>query len=161
VLYHRRTGFRPIKRKNPMKNIPAHNRAGMVCLALALSLLSACAGTATPPPAQQDAVKTDNDFPTLARVEYVMQCMQEHGGQNYDNLYHCVCSADKIASQMPYEEFAQAQTFIYLFNMPGERGGQFRDPPQSAKLRNRLKEVKAQAAQACFPKTVKNPKAGN
>lgn len=149
-----------LREKTQMKNVLVPNQAGMACVALALSLLSACDRTATPPPAGE-AAKADNDFPTLARVEYVMQCMQEHGGQNYDSLYHCVCSADKIASQMPYEEFAQAQTFTYLFDTPGERGGEFRDPPQSAQLRNRLKEIKAQAAQTCFPKTVKNPEAGN
>ena len=92
-----------------------------------------------------------NDFPTLARVEYVLQCMLEHGGQNYDNLYHCVCAADTLASQLSYEEFAQAQTFTYLYNTPGERGGEFRDPPQSKDLRTRLKEAKMNAQQKCFP----------
>lgn len=80
-----------------------------------------------------------------------MQCMLEHGGQNYDNLYHCVCVADTLASQLRYEEFAQAQTFTYLYNTPGERGGEFRDPPQSGQLRTRLKEAKALAQQKCFP----------
>lgn len=95
--------------------------------------------------------ESGNNFPTLARVEYVLQCMLEHGGQNYDNLYHCVCAADTIAGKLSYEEFAQAQTFTYLYNMPGERGGQFRDPPQSGELRTRLKEAKALANSTCFP----------
>lgn len=92
-----------------------------------------------------------NDFPTLARVEYVMQCMLEHGGQNYDNLYHCACAADVLATKLSYEEFAQAQAFTYLYNTPGERGGEFRDPPQSSELRTRLKEAKALAQSTCFP----------
>jgi hypothetical protein len=78
--------------------------------------------------------------------------MQEQGGQDYDNLYHCVCAADTIASKLSYQDFAQAQTFTYLFGMAGERGGEFRDPPQSEQLRTRLKEAKALAQDTCFPK---------
>lgn len=105
-----------------------------------------------PASAAQAAAKDQNDFPTQARVEYVLQCMMEHGGQDYDNLYHCVCAADTLASKMSYEEFGQAQTFTYLFNMPGERGGEFRDPPESKRLRTLFKETKALAESSCFPK---------
>jgi hypothetical protein len=102
------------------------------------------------------AVKPGNDFPTLARVEYVFECMEQSGGQNYDNLYHCVCALDKIAAQMPHEEFAQAQTFAHLFSLPGERGGEFRDPQQSSTLRNKLKNVTTEARAACFPEKPKS-----
>jgi hypothetical protein len=98
-----------------------------------------------------------NDFPTQARVEYVFECMKDQGEQNYDNLYHCVCSADKVASLMSYEDFSQAQTFSHFMSMAGDRGGEFRDPPQSEILRNRLKEAKATAAKACFPAAVSKP----
>ncbi|HYE38036.1 hypothetical protein [Methylocaldum sp.] len=114
----------------------------------ALILASGCTST---PPAPETAAKETNDFPTLARVEYVLQCMQEHGGQNYNNLYHCTCSADKIASKMSYDEFTQAQTFTYALNTAGDRGGEFRDPPESAKLRDKYKEAKTYAKEACFP----------
>ncbi|QFY41313.1 hypothetical protein F6R98_00675 [Candidatus Methylospira mobilis] len=111
---------------------------------------------------QQQAVteKPLNDFPTQARVEYVFECMKDLGEQNYDNLYHCVCSIDKIASLMPYEDFSQAQTFSHFMGMAGDRGGEFRDPPQSEKLRARLKEAKTASAQACFPAAVSTPKKG-
>lgn len=97
------------------------------------------------------ASRPGNDFPTLERVEYVLQCMQEHGGQNYDNLYHCVCAVDTIAGMMSHEDFAQARTYTYLFDLPGERGGEFRDPPESERLRAKLKEAKAVAQRSCFP----------
>jgi hypothetical protein len=109
--------------------------------------------------ATSDTPRHENDFPTLARVEYVMQCMQEHGGQNYDNLYHCACAADTIASQLSYEDFGQALTFTYLFSMAGERGGEFRDPPQSERLRTRLKDAKALAHSTCFPKQLQGHEA--
>lgn len=132
-----------------MKPVDRFYAAGRYAILSVVALLGACANT---PKAASPAPTEVNDFPTQARVEYVLGCMQEHGGQNYDNLYHCVCSADKIASKMSYDEFSQAQTFTFLFNTPGERGGEFRDPPQSDKLRKKLKEAKAEAATACFPK---------
>jgi hypothetical protein len=98
----------------------------------------------------QATPKDANDFPTQARVEYVMQCMAERGGQNLDNMYHCVCAADKVASLMNYQEYSESLTFTYMFNTPGEKGGEFRDPPQSKVLRDKLKAAK-QAAEACFP----------
>ena len=99
----------------------------------------------------QTPVKAGNDFPTLTRVEYVLSCMQEKGGKNYDNLYHCVCALDKIAEKMSHEEFMQAETFETNKNLAGERGGVFRDPPQSKALRDKLKTVSDEAIAACFP----------
>ncbi|MEN8261120.1 MAG: hypothetical protein ABFS02_11135 [Pseudomonadota bacterium] len=119
------------------------NKTGLY--ALLLSVLSAC-GTAP--------VKTtvQNDFPTITRVEYVLQCMQKHGGQRYDTLYPCVCSVDKLASKMTHEEYESAKTFTYLSGTPGEAGGIFRDPPEARKLRKRLEEAEAFATGSCFVK---------
>ena len=91
-----------------------------------------------------------NDFPTQARVEYVQQCMAEHGGTNLDNMYHCVCAVDKIASLMNFQDYSEALTFTYMYDTPGDKGGEFRDPPKSKTLRDRLKDAKQQA-EACFP----------
>ncbi len=93
-----------------------------------------------------------NDWPTQARVEYVFQCMREHGGQTYDNLYHCSCKADEVARRLNYQAYSEALVFKNLKSMPGERGGVFRDPPQSKILRNQLKEAEQEAEQHCFVK---------
>ena len=98
------------------------------------------------------AKQSNNDFPTQTRVEYVLQCMEKKGGQNYDTLYPCVCSIDKIAEKLTYDEFAEAQTFSYLRSTPGEKGAVFRDPPRAKELRDRLKEAVAFAEQSCFVK---------
>ncbi len=128
----------------------------ILMLILASAFLAACASA----PKQQasPSVQTSatpaapaNDFPTLTRVEYVLSCMQEKGGRNYDNLYHCVCAVDKIAAKISHEEFMQAQTFETNKNLAGERGGVFRDPPQSKVLRDKLKAVNDEAVAACFP----------
>lgn len=94
--------------------------------------------------------RTVNDFPTQARVEYVSQCMAEHGGANLDNMYHCVCAVDKIASLMNFQDYSEALTFTYMFDTPGDKGGEFRDPPKSEQLRTQLKNAQKEAA-ICFP----------
>lgn len=121
--------------------------------AFALSaLLGGCAKDAktTPSASVSAPAVADEGYPTLQRVEYVLQCMDEHGGQNYDNMYHCVCAFDELAKRMTYQEYAESLTFTYMFDTPGERGAEFRDPPKSKVLREKLKEVK-QATVACFP----------
>ena len=129
----------------------------ILILSLASAFLAACASAPkqqAAPPATQVAsppAAPANDFPTLTRVEYVLSCMQEKGGRNYDNLYHCVCAVDKIAAKISHEEFMQAQTFETNKNLAGERGGVFRDPPQSKVLRDKLKAVNDEAVAACFP----------
>lgn len=126
--------------------------------ALVAVLLACSAAAKTPvpkkaPPAKEAAAapkELANDFPTQARVEYVMQCMAERGGQNLDNMYHCVCAVDKIASLMNYQDYSESLTFTYMFDTPGEKGGEFRDPPQSKVLRDKLKAAKKEA-EGCFP----------
>ena len=77
--------------------------------------------------------------------------MAEHGGSNLDNMYHCVCAIDKIASLMNFKDYSESLTFTYMFDTPGDKGGEFRDPPQSKILRDRLKAAREES-QACFPK---------
>ena len=90
-----------------------------------------------------------NDFPTQARVEYVLGCMNEHGGQSYDTLYSCVCSIDKIAAQMPYEKFVEAQTLSVMIKTPGEKGGAFRDAPGARGVVKTFAELRESAKASC------------
>jgi hypothetical protein len=96
-----------------------------------------------------------NDFPTQARVEFVLGCMNEQGGQSYDNLYRCVCVVDAIAAEMSHEEFAQAQVFSQLKSTAGERGGVFRDPDQAQSLVAKLAAVVERAKAQCVVTTVR------
>jgi len=107
------------------------------------------------PPAPVPSPTPGNDFPTQARVEYVMQCMAEHGGSNLDNMYHCVCAIDRIAAQMTFQDYSEALTFTYLYDTPGDKGGEFRDPPKSKILRDQLKSAR-KSTESCFP-AIKTP----
>lgn len=91
-----------------------------------------------------------NDFPTQLRVEFVLGCMNEQGGESYDTLYKCVCLVDAIADEMGREEFEEARVFSQLRSTPGERGGVFRDPDQARALVAKLQAVTERGKAKCF-----------
>jgi len=96
------------------------------------------------------AVADANDFPTQARVEYVLRCMDSHGGQKYENLYSCTCIIDKIADKMAYDDFVEAEVFSQLRRTPGERGGVFRDPERASLLVSKINDLTEVAEKSCF-----------
>jgi hypothetical protein len=91
-----------------------------------------------------------NDFPTFDRVDYVMACMKDHGGQTMDNMFSCSCAVDKIAQHMKFEEYSEATVFERYKKMPGEKGGIFRDSEHGDALIKRLQEARQEADKSCF-----------
>ncbi len=91
-----------------------------------------------------------NDFPTLARVEYILRCMDSNGGQKYETLYSCTCIIDKIADKIAYDEFVEAEVFLQLRSTPGERGGLFRDPDRASLLVRKISDLTEVAKKSCF-----------
>lgn len=91
-----------------------------------------------------------NDFPTQARVEYVLRCMDSHGGRVYETMYACVCSIDRIAERFTYDEYEAAELLALLRTTPGERGGVFRDPEGYEELAKKYVEVTEAAEKSCF-----------
>lgn len=111
--------------------------------ALSFILLMALSGAvAAAPPA--------HDYPTQARAEYVVGCMQELGGENYDTLYKCSCSIDRIADQVSYDHFVAMETFERGRQAGGERPELIREGSMASEYRRELKQVKANAAQQCM-----------
>ena len=99
-----------------------------------------------------------NDFPTQARVEYVLSCMRDAGEQSYDTLYSCVCEVDRIAAVMPYQDYTKAETLSFLYSTPGERGGIFRDAVSDARKRVKaLAQIRETARAACSVRTLVAP----
>lgn len=125
--------------------------------ALSISLLAtifvaSCASTPEQPAAEQAQAINVNDYPTRDRVEYVLNCVAQHGGLSFITQYACGCKIDKIAEKMNFAEYEAARTFSMLKSTPGEAGGVFRDPKQSKDLRKQLKEAEAFAEKSCFVK---------
>ena len=91
-----------------------------------------------------------HNYPTQARAEYVVSCMKELGGDNYDNLYKCSCSIDRIADQVSYDRFVEMETFERGQQAGGERPELIREGGMASKFRREFKQVKAKAAQECM-----------
>jgi hypothetical protein len=125
---------------------------------LSLSLCAAITGCTTAPEKTFEQVPVEptplvNDYPTRDRVEYVLNCVAQHGGLTYITQYACGCKIDKIAEKLTFNEYEAAKTFTYLSKgQTGDAGGVFRDPAQSKDLRKRLKEAEAYAEKNCFVK---------
>ncbi len=117
-----------------------------------LIMLAGCAGA----PSQntdsstEDSVETINDFPTQARVDYVLECIARQGGLTYISQYGCSCKIDKLAERMTFADFEQARTFGFLRKTPGEAGGVFRDPAEAKRLRKLIEEAEQYAERSCF-----------
>ena len=90
-----------------------------------------------------------NDFPTTARVEYVLECMQKHN-RDYEYFYKCSCVVDDIAKNVSYNEFSELLTASRYLRLGGERGAEFRDPKAVKKMVRKYKTLETNAGKACF-----------
>ena len=90
-----------------------------------------------------------HDFPTSGRVEYVLECMQKHEGK-YEYLYKCSCVIDRIAKEMPYEEYVTMSTALRNQTLAGERGALFRDPVPVKDMASKYRALQASADKACY-----------
>lgn len=89
-----------------------------------------------------------NDFPTTDRVEYVLECIKNNGGKQ-EYLYKCSCVIDRIAQELPYDEFVEASTALRYQSLGGERGAVFRDPDDVKKIAKKYKAIQSDANKAC------------
>jgi len=89
-----------------------------------------------------------NNYPTVARVEFVQECIATHGGK-LENLYQCSCAIDRIANSLSYDEFVEASTYAKYSTLPGEGGGIFRDSDTAKQMAKRYRETQAEAYRSC------------
>jgi hypothetical protein len=92
--------------------------------------------------------QTKHDYPTLARVEYVQECLTKSDGK-LASLYQCSCVIDEIAKRLSYDEFVEASTFSRYASLAGERGGLFRDPEHGKKMAKDFKALEGEASKHC------------
>ena len=90
-----------------------------------------------------------NNYPTQARVEYVLSCMQRYGGENYTHLYGCVCAIDRIADKIPYDNYVTTTTLANMAKVPGEQGAPFRDAPGGKEAISAFQTYVSDSEQSC------------
>ena len=89
-----------------------------------------------------------HDYPTVDRVEFVLECMQKNAGKQ-EFLYKCACVIDEIAQRFTYDEFVEASTAARFQSLGGERGGVFRDPPKTREAAKFYLQVQSDAMKSC------------
>jgi hypothetical protein len=90
-----------------------------------------------------------NDYPTVARADYVFACMKTNGETRHA-LDQCSCSIDVIASLLPYERYVAAETVMSMSQALGERASIFRTPEPARAALNDLRQAQAEAEVRCF-----------
>lgn len=90
-----------------------------------------------------------NDYPTVARADYIFGCMAVNG-QGRDVLEKCACSIDKIAAILPYEKYVEAETVLSLSQVGGERMSLFRSSNATQVMVADLRRAQAEAEILCF-----------
>jgi len=90
-----------------------------------------------------------NDYPTVARAEYVFACMKANG-ETRQALERCSCSIDVIASILPYERYVTAETVLSMAQVPGALGNQFRSTEFAKAAVDELRRAQAEAEVRCF-----------
>lgn len=97
-------------------------------------------------PAHSDPLP--NDYPTVARVEFVQDCMGRRGGK-LEDLYKCSCVIDRLAEKLSYDDYVEASTFAHYSTLPGEGGGIFRDPDRAKERAKLYRTLETNAYKAC------------
>src|SRR5271169_1749285 len=91
-----------------------------------------------------------NDFPTTARVEFVLDCMRSSKTSPQESMYKCSCAIDNIAAKVDYATWVELSTIANATTMAGERGGVMRDLKDGRKIITSFRELQADAKKHCF-----------
>ena len=91
-----------------------------------------------------------NDFPTAGRVEFVLECMRDRTGGQFELLNKCSCTIDRLAEQYKYDDFVEAQTMAKAVSIAGERGSTLRDNEDAQNAAKRYRATVAEAGRSCF-----------
>jgi hypothetical protein len=111
----------------------------VLCMLIGFATSAAAAEPSQPVPT--------HDYPTIARVEYVNQCVDRHGGQ-LAAVYQCACAINRIANVLSYDDYVAASTSVQYATLGGERGGIFRTD-DAKKLAKTLLDIEADALRSC------------
>ena len=113
--------------------------------ALATAVLAAYWGTGP----LRAAELPGNDYPTVARADYVFGCMQVNG-QTRDALERCSCSIDVIASLLPFDQYEEAETVMRVRQRGGKNASMFLTMPMLRAKVDELKRAQVEAELRCF-----------
>lgn len=114
---------------------------GLLTVLLVLALPGAVAA--------QSVAQRLNDYPTVARADYIFACMAVNG-QSRAVLEKCACSIDEIAALLPFEKYEQAETVLSMRRIGGERMAVFNSSVAAANLVADMRRAQVEAELVCF-----------
>ena len=114
-----------------------------------MALAGLALAVAAPAAAAQGPVSGANDYPTVARADYVFGCMAANG-QTRRALEQCSCSIDVVASILPYERYVEAEAVLRLRQVGGEKTTIFRSSEPAKAMVADLRRAQAEAEIRCF-----------
>ena len=91
-----------------------------------------------------------HDYPTSERVIYVESCMHDHPGGHYEMLNKCSCVIDRIAQQVPFDDYETMSTASKATSIGGERGSYIRDVESLQVQIRKFRQLQVQARKSCF-----------
>ena len=117
----------------------------LLCLLLAMLLFAMPTTTA-----QQKPKAKMNNYPTLDRVQYVLECAQNYPGKvHQEMIYKCSCAIDEIAKQLSYDDFVNDWTASKAVTIAGDRGA-IREHQMVKGMVKQYKDVQATAEKNCL-----------
>ena len=90
-----------------------------------------------------------NDFPTLAKSEFVFACMSSNES-NRAFMAKCSWAVDEIAKRISYEEYAQAEAIARLWEGASPREEAFKSVGLSKERMDKLFRAQAASELECF-----------
>ena len=90
-----------------------------------------------------------NDFPTLAKSEFVFACMSSTQS-NRDFIAKCSCAIDEIAKRISYDDYAQAEAIARLWEGASPREEAFKSVGLSKERMDKLFKAQAASELECF-----------
>lgn len=122
--------------------------ASTALLVSSVALSSALAQTVTINRSQ--SIDTSlNDYPTVARADYVFACMAANG-QTRQKLEQCSCSIDIIATILPYDDYVQAETILSVGLVGGEKAVIFNHSRALTDIVANMRRAQAESEFRCF-----------
>lgn len=94
------------------------------------------------------AQSTVNDYPTIARADYIFACMQVNG-QSREALEKCSCSIDVIAEILPFAEYESIETIRSIYMRGGKAQQQMGSGPQAQRILA-LRQAQVEGELRCF-----------
>ena len=91
-----------------------------------------------------------NNYPTLDRVQYVLECVQNYPDKvRQEMIYKCSCAIDEIAKKISYDDFINDWTASKAITIAGDRGA-IREHQMVKGMVKQFNDVQGSAQKTCL-----------